>query len=292
MIFTMDHQTIKSITRTLKLISKLRNNLFNSRTPQRVILMYHGISTKPRYNCVTQDNFKEQLTWLKENYVFVPLSELVNNLHFTSQNNLKLISITFDDGFVNFAELALPILKEFQCHATVFIPSGKAGQYNDWDEQDSRFCKMHIMTFDQIRRLPADLVEIGSHGISHTPLNRLTHQEIAKEIIESRHEIEQQIGRPVRFFAFPFGIYPFGRMLHFYEYVKRFLSDYQAACTTWWGRYNSFRDIYALRRIGVWDSDSLQDFIDKLNGDYDWLCIKEKIGRVYKFFMPSFTTNS
>jgi hypothetical protein len=46
------------------------------------------------------------------------------------------------------------------------------------------------------------------------------------------------------------------------------------------------KDLYALRRIGIWESDSLKDFIDKLEGKYDWLAGKEKIGRFYRF-IPS-----
>jgi hypothetical protein len=65
-----------------------------------------------------------------------------------------------------------------------------------------------------------------------------------------------------------------------------FLASYRAACTGWWGRHNSLKDLYALRRIGIWDSDSFGDFIDKLEGNYDWLVAKEKIGRFYRF-IPS-----
>lgn len=62
-----------------------------------------------------------------------------------------------------------------------------------------------------------------------------------------------------------------------------FLASYHAACTGWWGRFNSLKDLYTLRRIGMWESDSCKDFIDKLEGKYDWLAVKEKIGRFYRF---------
>ena len=121
----------------------------------------------------------------------------------------NLASITFDDCYVNFAEFALPILQECKLRATIFLPTGKVGYYNDWDEGMSGFHKMGIMSYDMLRRLSEQTVEVGSHGIAHVPLDHLSRNDLEKEIVQSRIEIEQNIGRPVRFFAFPFGVYPF-----------------------------------------------------------------------------------
>jgi peptidoglycan/xylan/chitin deacetylase (PgdA/CDA1 family) len=140
---------------------------------------------------------------------------------------------------------------------------------------------MPIMSYEQLRQLPEKVVEIGSHGISHIPLDQLLFDGVTREIIESRLEIEQNVGRLVQFFAFPFG-----RYLNSYRNNRNLIVSYNAACTSWWGRYNSLKDLYALRRIGIWDSDSLGDFFDKLGGNYDWLVIKEKIGRFYKSVKP------
>jgi peptidoglycan/xylan/chitin deacetylase (PgdA/CDA1 family) len=148
---------------------------------------------------------------------------------------------------------------------------------------------MPIMSYKELRELPNEFVEIGSHGISHKPLNLLSKNEMAREVTNSRLEMEQKVGKPVRFFAFPYGAYPVSCGFNFHENGKRLLGSYLAACTTWWGRYNSPKDIYALRRIGIWESDSFRDFIDKLEGNYDWLAIKENIGRLCKSITP-FTT--
>jgi peptidoglycan/xylan/chitin deacetylase (PgdA/CDA1 family) len=257
-------------------------------TGQRVILMYHGISKRPNFNCITASQFQEQLSWLKEKYSVVPLSVLVENIMPPSSlNTSNLAAITFDDGYVNFTELALPVLQKYKLHATAFVPTGKVGYYNDWDKGMSGFHKMEIMSYSELRQLPREVVEIGSHGISHMPLDRLPYNEIEKEIVQSRVEIEQNIGKAVQFFAFPFGVYPFKYRFRLYDNKNYFLGGYKAACTTWWGRYNEMDDIHMLRRVGIWDSDSLDDFKDKLNGYYDWLEKKERVGRYFKI-MKSF----
>src|SRR4030067_1358435 len=277
-------KTIKTISRFLKPISNLNNRIYQPKEGQRVILMYHGISKLPKFNCVTQSLFREQISLLKEKYTVVPLSVLIENLKtsFPQKDQSNLLSITFDDGYVNFSELALPILQEYECHTTVFVSSGKIGCYNDWDKDISNSLRMEIMSHKIINQLPSKFVDIGSHGITHRPLDCLPYNELRKELIESKLEIEQNISRPVQFFAFPFGSYPFKHRNRLYDNKKHFLGGYKAACTSWWGRYNFTKDINLLRRIGIWDTDSFDDFADKLNGYYDWLKNKEKIGRGLK----------
>ena len=62
------------------------------------------------------------------------------------------------------------------------------------------------MTWDEVRKLAAEpLVTIGAHTRGHHSLNRLTDAEIIAEVHEARQELEAQIGREVRHFAYPFG---------------------------------------------------------------------------------------
>ena len=78
-----------------------------------------------------------------------------------------------EDDIVNFLDFAFPQLAHYGLHATVFVPSGKVGHYNDWDERAADFIKMPIMSYQHLRQLPPDRVEIGSHGISHSRLDQL-----------------------------------------------------------------------------------------------------------------------
>ena len=115
----MKHKNIKFVTHLFKPISALTNHRSNKEIKQRVILTYHGISKKPQYNCITESLFVDQISWLKENYSVVSLFELVKSLKSSLRNQSNLVSITFDDGYVNFAEFAVPILEKYECHATV-----------------------------------------------------------------------------------------------------------------------------------------------------------------------------
>jgi peptidoglycan/xylan/chitin deacetylase (PgdA/CDA1 family) len=48
-------------------------------------------------------------------------------------------------------------------------------------------------------------VEIGSHTVSHPHLPRLTDAELQRELRESRERIADELARPCRYLAYPFG---------------------------------------------------------------------------------------
>ena len=62
------------------------------------------------------------------------------------------------------------------------------------------------MTWDEVRQMAADpLVTIGAHTHAHHSPNQLSDAELLAEVRDARLELEAQIGRPVRHFAYPFG---------------------------------------------------------------------------------------
>lgn len=77
----------------------------------------------------------------------------------------------------------------------------------DLTERDALACARRTsMTWDEVRQLAADpLATIGAHTHGHHSLNQLTDAEIEVEVHAARRELEAQIRRPVRHFAYPFG---------------------------------------------------------------------------------------
>ena len=67
-------------------------------------------------------------------------------------------------------------------------------------------CRAQIMGWDELRRLAADpLVTIGGHTRRHYAIARLGPGAARAEIVEGIARLEQELGRPVRHFSFPFG---------------------------------------------------------------------------------------
>lgn len=91
-----------------------------------VILMYHGLTEDDRTLDWTQvhvADFERQLRYLKANYRVVPLPELVAMIE-SGTIPPYTCAITFDDGYRSCYKYALPILKQFELPASIFITSG------------------------------------------------------------------------------------------------------------------------------------------------------------------------
>ena len=71
-----------------------------------------------------------------------------------------------------------------------------------------RFPSLRMLTWEEIRDMAGPMCEIGSHGVEHELHHAAQPKEIRMcELQESKWEIEQRLGLPCRFFAFPNGAF-------------------------------------------------------------------------------------
>ena len=118
----------------------------------------------------------------------------------TSPPGKNAAAITFDDGFEDFLLQALPELRTRNLPSTVFVIVRAVGQEFGTRERLDR-----VMSVQQLRDLPEDLVTIGSHTLTHPFLPETTKTEAYQEIVESRKQLEKMLDRPIELFSFPFG---------------------------------------------------------------------------------------
>jgi peptidoglycan/xylan/chitin deacetylase (PgdA/CDA1 family) len=122
----------------------------------------------------------------------------------------RLLHVTFDDGFAS-VERAVPVLQRLGIPCTVFVcpdyaDGGRPLDIPELEEQVGAYPdELTTMSWSQLRDLPNHLVEIGSHTLSHAHLTRLADGDVADELTESRRRIEDELGRPCRYLAYPFG---------------------------------------------------------------------------------------
>jgi peptidoglycan/xylan/chitin deacetylase (PgdA/CDA1 family) len=115
--------------------------------------------------------------------------------------------ITFDDAFRNILG-SLALLRTLSVPATVFACADLADNGSPLPaaallsapERHAR-----TMTWDELRAIAEEGVEVGSHTCSHAHLARLGDAELRRELVESRERIEAQLGRQCRLLAYPFG---------------------------------------------------------------------------------------
>jgi len=77
--------------------------------------------------CVSRAHFAEHLEYLRSTYKVISLRQLTHSLK-TGKIPQKAVVLTFDDGYVDNLWHAKPLLKKYDCPATIFVSSGYVGQ--------------------------------------------------------------------------------------------------------------------------------------------------------------------
>jgi peptidoglycan/xylan/chitin deacetylase (PgdA/CDA1 family) len=168
-----------------------------------LILMYHAVADAaedPNKLSVTPRRFAQQMAWLERHGLRgVGVGSLVDAMRAGRAGGM--VGITFDDGYVTVLEAGLPELERRGFGATAYIISGRLGGTNDWDEGPA----WPLMSADQVGKLAAAGIEIGSHSATHMCLAGVSAGQLTAEVSASRTALAAVTGTEIRGFAYPCG---------------------------------------------------------------------------------------
>jgi peptidoglycan/xylan/chitin deacetylase (PgdA/CDA1 family)/glycosyltransferase involved in cell wall biosynthesis len=265
---------LQALDQSLKLATF--HNTRDFQTFQLPILMYHHVaptgSAKFTRWRVTPEAFEEQLRCLKDAGCYsITLEQWRTAMITKTPLPGKPVLITFDDGYLDFATYAFPLLKRYGFSATVFIVADFAGKTNRWDSIFDYGEDLPLLNWKQIKQLHSEGIEFGSHTLTHRPLTSLSVAEIIREGSQSRAIMERELGIPITTFA-----YPYGDLDPLVQYLIG-TCGYDVAVSCCPG-YSSFKDpLLRLSRIEIEGTDSLEEFKNKLFP----LCQEVAISPVY-----------
>lgn len=164
------------------------------------ILMYHQVLPHSiAYKndlIVTVENLDEQLIYIKNNFKTVFFKDLE-----TSKSVENKIILTFDDGYYNNLQYLMPLLEKHQLKATIFIPTEFIENNMNGDEKV-------YMTFDEIKYLNPNLVEIALHSHSHKNFSQMTLSEAEADLLKNIEILEQNQINFTKVLAYPYGKFP------------------------------------------------------------------------------------
>jgi peptidoglycan/xylan/chitin deacetylase (PgdA/CDA1 family) len=176
-----------------------------TRTRGGVVLTYHDVTDRPEYlhQQVSPDELRAQLTTAIELGIsFVDLAELTDRAIAGDQVD-GMGAVVFDDAFVGVGRHGVPVLAELGLPFTVFAPSARLGERDpDWYEVSDR-----VMTATELRDVADAGGRIESHTRTHANLPSLDDRSLDDELRGSRQELEDLVGSPVRFLAYPSGYF-------------------------------------------------------------------------------------
>lgn len=188
----------------------MRDRGLHNRSRRATFLCYHSVAAEgPRFLTVSRDLFERQLDAIEGRSLrsgglesLVALAE--------GRRIEPTVFLTFDDGFRDNYETAMPLLRERGHRAFVFVlpPLVDGGAAFEWPEMsaDARryAASMRSVTWPMLEEMKGVGWEIGSHTLTHPHLPALRGEELREELWESRARIVERLGS-CETLAYPFG---------------------------------------------------------------------------------------
>ena len=171
------------------------------------IYCYHSVDPTWRSPLAVSDaEFDAQCAWIAAHSRVLALADAVERLDGDGRLPTGISALTFDDGYAGCYDHALPILRARRLPATIFLVAETltpAGRAVDWTGDDGP--ATGTLTADQVREMADAGVTFGSHSSSHHDLTSLSEAECERDLRASRDVLEEVVGRPVTFLAYPGG---------------------------------------------------------------------------------------
>jgi peptidoglycan/xylan/chitin deacetylase (PgdA/CDA1 family) len=190
-------------------------------------LTYHHVGSRPRgvrikglY--VSPKLFNSQVVELHEaGFNTTPIDSFINS----TAASKKSVCLTFDDGFRDVFENALPVMRRLGFAGIQFLVSDLLGKTNEW-QQRAGDVREPIMDAGQVRDWIASGQQIGAHTQTHPRLTQIPSAAAREEIFASKKSLEDRFGIPIDHFCYPYGDWN--------EPVRDLViaAGYKSACTT------------------------------------------------------------
>jgi peptidoglycan/xylan/chitin deacetylase (PgdA/CDA1 family) len=209
------------------------------------LLTYHHVGPRPRgvrlkglY--VSAKLFGQQIAELKvEGYETNAFGTIQS-----SQPRAKRVFVTFDDGFADVFENALPVLRQHRLGSIQFLVADLLGKTSEWQASSGEVPGL-LMDKAQVKDWLGARQEIGSHTLTHPRLTQISPVKAREEISGSKKKLEDTFGRAVEHFCYPYGDWN--------PAVRDFVAEagYKSACITKFGVNTTESDSFTLKRITV-----------------------------------------
>ncbi len=238
---------------------------------KKIILLYHSVGNS--LLGMPKDKFRDQINWLTDHCVVVPLTELLESK--PKLNDTIQVALTFDDGYQSLHDQVAPILIEKKVQATVYINTGWMGEGSEGRKLSKpelgHYPDEAFLTWQEVKALYDAKWEIGSHGVNHYNFARTSPELMYQELSQSKRDIESYLGAECLHFAYPWGRHS--------RQVKKAVKEigYKYAAAACHASISPHVDLYALPRMNIETTYSIADFKNILMGKWNYLGLIHKL---------------
>lgn len=182
---------------------------------------------------------------------------------------VRYVSITFDDAFRSFKKWAMPELARRRVPVMVFVPTGYLGKKSAWfDYGGENPVGEEVMSMEELKEIAAsEIMEIGSHCITHPNLVQLSEDEARFELQESRKSLQSMLGKQIDSVSFPYGSATERELTLAQEAGYRFMFSIAPQMLV------SKVESGLVGRVSVQPTDWPLEFRLKILGAYRWLSV-------------------
>jgi len=214
-----------------------------------IVLFYHRVADDDANEwTVPNRTFARQICWLQDRFELISLEEVQRRL-LRGSNTRPCVSITFDDGYADNCREAIPLLVKRQIPCTYFVTVQNVLEGRPFPHDLARGHSWLPNSLEQLKAMADAGMEIGAHTYSHPDLGQLDDEpQLRREIVSAGQQLQEALGRRVRYFAFPFG---------HHAHLSRKAFDlareagYEAVCSAYGGYNFPGDDAFHLQRIPV-----------------------------------------
>lgn len=211
------------------------------------VLFYHRVAdTNPNDWTISCDKFEAQMRWIRERYDLIDMQEVQRRVR-QKDSRRPAVHITFDDGYAENCRFAIPFLVRNKIPCTYFVTYQNVVCGESFPHDVKAGCPLPVNSFDELKAMAESGIEIGFHTRSHPDCGQIKSKDgFRDEIVDGAADFRAELGIPVRYFAFPYGLphnMPIAGIQAVYE------AGFEGFCSAY-GAYNlPGQDSFHVRRI-------------------------------------------
>lgn len=227
------------------------------------VLLYHRVNDDMRDSLtVGIEQFDKQMEMIKERYTTVSIEDVISgNVNLSAPR--PIVAITFDDGYLDNYENAVPILLKHRIPAAFFVTTGLIGSEKGFKHDKKKLGYfLKNMTWEHLVEMKKHGFVIGAHTVTHINCAKDNKRKVKEEIRESLNTIKRELAVDKVIFA-----YPFGKKEDITEDIRHFVKECGfVGCLSAYGGVNKNIDQYNVKRIGIDSQFTLRALQARIEG--------------------------